>query len=163
MTTVCITLKKSKIQEVLQEKLDKLKKNKEALSEIELNGKYKKAYDNLLKEIYMDYLKAIYEYIFYYKVSKEFKNKGRKIFLKCLKKRNKEIKEALLEKYSAETVIKILLEIRDCIIDKYFEFLEEGNTINICEYYSLNPWIPEKSILKYENGKHFYVTLEDKD
>ena len=87
------------LQEILQEKLNALKKNREKIPEIDLNGKYKKAYNALLKTIDDLAKELMEEIIFHFLVNRQFLEEGVKLSVTLIKRNRKRHLKALLKSY----------------------------------------------------------------
>lgn len=127
------------VEEILQDRLNVLKKNKEGISLEDRKGRYKKAYQKLLDSIYKS-LDVVIESQLNFWVPVDFKDKGREVVQSMFIAKNAEIKKALYQNYSSDEFIEILSQIRKTVIDMYFE---ENITSTSQKRYNLNPFNPK--------------------
>lgn len=107
--------------ELLQRKLEILRKNREMVSETMLRTKYKKSYQSLLKEISSLTSEVFEQEAMYLAVPEAFLADGKRIIQEFFTEDvTSKIKEYLLEQYSVEKFIGLCQEIKNRLCEKLF-------------------------------------------
>lgn len=137
------------LQEILQEKLNALKKNREKIPEIDLNGKYKKAYNALLKTIDDLAKELMEEIIFHFLVNRQFLEEGLKLSVTLIKRNRKRLLKALYSSYSAREYADICENIHQKLVNCYFKRWQPSQEELL---FTLNPWNPKVFYIQ-DSGK----------
>lgn len=132
-------------KDLLQMKLDILKKNREKISEEDLRTRYKKSYDALLGTIDELAIQLMDEIMFRFLVEKYFVQEGHEMMRRLINKEKNCMKDCLYKEYSAEAYADICQSIYSAVITRYFEVFNgwEGE-----EKYTLNPFKPKEFRVK---------------
>lgn len=128
-------------KEILQQQLDRLKKNRESIPVEEQRSKYRKAFEKLEQDIMASVYQLMKETVFYYWCSDAEKVAARNYFLELYKKSDV---NTALRKYHADGVEAELERIKDTL----YSFLMQnmGTTEYTKIRYSLDPFNPQKMI-----------------
>lgn len=127
-------------KDLLQMKLDSLKKNRENIPEDLLKTRYKKSYEALLKNIDELATKLMDEIMFRFLVEKYFADEGHEMMKRLINKEKDSLKICLYKEYSAKAYADICQSIYSAVIDKY---LKEYRGWEGEEKYTLNPFNPK--------------------
>lgn len=127
-------------KDLLQMKLDSLKKNRENIPEDLLKTKYKKSYEALLRNIDELATKLMDEIMFHFLVEKYFVSEGHEMMKRLINKEKDSLKNCLYKEYSAQAYADICQSIYSAVIDKY---LKEWRGWEGEEKYTLNPFNPK--------------------
>lgn len=126
--------------DLLQLKLDALKKNRENIPEEDLKTRYKKSYEALLKSIDELATALMDEIMFRFLVEKYFADEGHEMMKRLINKEKDSLKICLYKEYSAKAYADICQSIYSAVIDKY---LKEYRGWEGEEKYTLNPFNPK--------------------
>ena len=127
-------------KDLLQMKLDSLKKNRENIPEDLLKTRYKKSYEALLKNIDELATKLMDEIMFHFLVEKYLVSEGHEMMKRLINKEKDSLKNCLYKEYSAQAYADICQSIYSAVIDKY---LKEWRGWEGEEKYTLNPFNPK--------------------
>lgn len=132
-------------KDLLQMKLDILKKNRENIPDADLHTRYKKSYDALLGSIDELATQLMDEIMFRFLVEKYFVQEGHEMMRRLINKEKNCMKDCLYKEYSAEAYADICQSIYSAVITRYFEVFNgwEGE-----EKYTLNPFKPKEFRVK---------------
>lgn len=126
--------------DLLQLKLDALKKNRENIPEEDLKTRYKKSYEALLKSIDELATALMDEIMFRFLVEKYFADEGHEMMKRLINKEKDSLKICLYKEYSAKAYSEICQTIYETVINRYFE---EYRGVEGEEKYTLNPFNPK--------------------
>lgn len=128
--------------DLIKEKLEKLRKNETNISEEELQTKYKKPYKALLADINRLANIILQQELFYFLYPEDFLERGRQLVLELFEKNKVALATALFKHYSYDEYVSILREINSAILGEFFkaEHIVTGEI-----GHSINPWIAPAS------------------
>lgn len=109
--------------ELLQQKLDKLRKNREKVSLEELRTKYAKPYRALLADIKFLSQKILEQEMFYVLFPKEFGEIGAKKLSEIYEENKNALSDSLYKQYSANEFIAILRKMHCSLMEEYFTWM----------------------------------------
>lgn len=128
--------------DLIKEKLEKLRKNETNISEEELQTKYKKPYRALLADINRLANIILQQELFYFLYPEDFLERGRQLVRELFEKNKVALATALFKHYSYDEYVSILREMNSAILGEFF------NTEHIVTGeigHSINPWIAPAS------------------
>lgn len=128
--------------DLIKEKLEKLRKNETNISEEELQTKYKKPYRALLADINRLANIILQQELFYFLYPEDFLERGRQLVRELFEKNKVALATALFKHYSYDEYVSILREMNSAILGEFF------NTDHIITGeigHSINPWIAPAS------------------
>lgn len=128
--------------DLIKEKLEKLRKNETNISEEELQTKYKKPYKALLADINRLANIILQQELFYFLYPEDFLERGRQLVLELFEKNKVALATALFKHYSYDEYVSILREMNSAILGEFFK-AEHIVTDEIG--HSINPWIAPAS------------------
>lgn len=128
--------------DLIKEKLEKLRKNETNISEEELQTKYKKPYKALLADINRLANIILQQELFYFLYPEDFLERGRQLVLELFEKNKVALATALFKHYSYDEYVSILREMNSAILGEFFkaEHIVTGEI-----GHSINPWIAPAS------------------
>lgn len=130
-------------EDLLKEKLEKLKKNEANLSKEDLHTKYKKSYTALLRDINRLANQVMSQELFYFLYPEDFLERGRQLALQQFEENKIALANALFRNYSYDEYVSILRRMNSAILGEFFSTKHIINGIGK----SINPWIaPERAI-----------------
>lgn len=124
--------------DLIKEKLEKLRKNETNISEEELQTKYKKPYRALLADINRLANIILQQELFYFLYPEDFLERGRQLVRELFEKNKVALATALFKHYSYDEYVSILREMNSAILGEFFktEHIVTGEI-----GHSINPWI----------------------
>lgn len=128
--------------DLIKEKLEKLRKNETNISEEELQTKYKKPYRALLADINRLANIILQQELFYFLYPEDFLERGRQLVRELFEKNKVALATALFKHYSYDEYVSILREMNSAILGEFFktEHIVTGEI-----GHSINPWIAPAS------------------
>lgn len=128
--------------DLIKEKLEKLRKNETNISEEELQTKYKNPYKALLADINRLANIILQQELFYFLYPEDFLERGRQLVLELFEKNKVALATALFKHYSYDEYVSILREMNSAILGEFFkaEHIVTGEI-----GHSINPWIAPAS------------------
>lgn len=127
-------------KDLLQMKLDILKKNRENIPDADLHTRYKKSYDALLGSIDELATQLMDEIMFRFLIEKYFVQEGHEMMKNLINKNMDNFKKVLYKDYSAQQYADICQEIYSEVIGKYFTVYHGVEGEEKC---TLNPYRPK--------------------
>lgn len=128
--------------DLIKEKLEKLRKNETNISEEELQTKYKKPYRALLADINRLANIILQQELFYFLYPEDFLERGRQLVLELFEKNKVALATALFKHYSYDEYVSILREMNSAILG---EFFKAKHIVTGEIGHSINPWIAPAS------------------
>lgn len=131
--------------DLIKEKLEKLRKNETNISEEELQTKYKKPYKALLADINRLANIILQQELFYFLYPEDFLERGRQLVLELFEKNKVALATALFKHYSYDEYVIILRGMNSAILG---EFFKTKHIVTGEIGHSINPWIAPASAAK---------------
>lgn len=132
-------------EEMLRKAIDKLQKNEKQIPKEDLEGKYAKPYNALVKEIENLALQLFIEKVCYFVVPKVIAEEARELVRREYTKNNINLMKELRENYNVDNYIAICYEICGRVEKLIFNLPTEAWDGNI--RYLLNPWVKEYELV----------------